>query len=80
MPKETFLNLKEDKKQRILEAGLREVSMHGYDKASVTRIVKGAGIATGSFYQYFEDMDDLFIYIALEAGQAEGRLYAAGAG
>ncbi|MBE0600257.1 MAG: TetR/AcrR family transcriptional regulator [Firmicutes bacterium] len=73
MPKETFLNLKEDKQQRILDAALREIAANGYDKASVTRIVKEAGIATGSFYQYFEDMDDLFIHIALEAGRLKTR-------
>lgn len=69
MPRETFHNLKADKQRRILQAALREVAEHGYEKASVTRIVKGAGIATGSFYQYFEDLDDLFICIALEAGR-----------
>jgi AcrR family transcriptional regulator len=69
VPRETFLNLREDKKQRILHAALHEIAENGYDKASVTRIVKGAGIATGSFYQYFEDLDDLFVYIALEAGK-----------
>ncbi len=31
--------------------------------------MKDAGIATGSFYQYFEDMDDLFVYVGLEAGR-----------
>ncbi len=69
LPKETFFNLKEEKQRRILDAALREIAAQGYDKASVTRIVKDAGIATGSFYQYFEDMDDLFIHIALEAGR-----------
>lgn len=73
MPKETFLNLKEDKKRRILDAALREIAENGYDKASVTRIVKDAGIATGSFYQYFEDMDDLFVYVGLEAGRLKTR-------
>lgn len=67
MPKETFLNLKEEKQQRILDAALREISTQGYDKASVTRIVKDAGIATGSFYQYFEDLADVFIYIGKQA-------------
>jgi AcrR family transcriptional regulator len=69
LPKDTFLNLNAEKRQRILDAALWEISTQGYDKASVTRIVKDAGIATGSFYQYFEDMDDLFIYVALEAGR-----------
>lgn len=69
LPRDTFLNLKEEKRQRILNAALHEIAGHGYDKASVTRIVKAAGIATGSFYQYFEDLDDLFICIGLEAGR-----------
>ena len=69
MPKDTFYNLKEEKQQRILDAAVREVGNNGYEKASVTRIVKDAGIATGSFYQYFEDMDDLVVYIGMEAGR-----------
>ena len=69
MPKETFFNLKEEKQQRILMAALHEIGEYGYDKASVTRIVKEAGIATGSFYQYFEDLDDLFVYIGREGGR-----------
>ncbi len=69
MPKDTFFNLKEEKQQRILTAALQEIAASGYDKASVTRIVKDAGIATGSFYQYFEDLDDLFVYVSLEAGK-----------
>ena len=73
MPKDTFLNLKEEKKERILNAALEDIAAYGYDKASVTRIVKRAGIATGSFYQYFEDLDDLFLYIAKRAGSLKAR-------
>ena len=69
MPKETFYNLKEEKQRRILGAALHEIAEYGYDKASVTRIVKEAGIATGSFYQYFADLDDLFVYVGMEAGR-----------
>jgi AcrR family transcriptional regulator len=69
LPKETFFNLKEEKRKRILDAGLKEIVNHGYDGASVTRIVKLAGIATGSFYQYFEDLDDLFVFITEEAAR-----------
>ena len=69
MPTETFYHLKEEKQQRILDAALHEIAENGYEKAGVTRIVKNAGIATGSFYQYFKNMEDLFIYVALEAGR-----------
>lgn len=69
LPKETFTNLKEEKRRRIFKAALHEIAEYGYENASVTRIVKNAGIATGSFYQYFEDMEDLFVYIGMEAGR-----------
>jgi len=69
LPKETYFNLKEEKQRRILNAALREIAENGFDKASVTRIVKDAGIATGSFYQYFEDLDDLFVFVGMEAGR-----------
>jgi len=69
LPKETFFNLKTEKQQRIVHAALHEIAENGYEKASVTRIVKDADIATGSFYQYFADLDDLFVYVGMEAGR-----------
>lgn len=38
---------------------------------SITRIVEKAGIAKGSFYQYFENKKDLFMYIIDEIGKAK---------
>jgi len=73
LPKDTFLNLKAEKRQRIMKAALREIAAQGYDKASVTRIVKGAGIATGSFYQYFEDLADVFVYIGQEGARLKAQ-------
>lgn len=35
-------------------------------EASIARIIKDADIPRGSFYQYFEDKDDLFTQIAAE--------------
>lgn len=68
MPKDTFFNLPENKKERILDAALDEFAEHSYHKASVNRIVKKADIAKGSFYQYFEDKKDLFKYIIEKSG------------
>ena len=64
MPKETFLNLPEEKQNRIIEAALDEFARQSYEKARVTVIAREAEIATGSFYQYFQDKKDLFKYIA----------------
>lgn len=63
MPKDTFLNLPEAKRQAIIEAAVDEFAANAYEQASVNRIVANAGIAKGSFYQYFEDKKDLFFYL-----------------
>ncbi|WP_105615240.1 TetR/AcrR family transcriptional regulator [Vallitalea okinawensis] len=63
MPKETFYNLQEEKRSMILKIAIEEFQKKGFDKASISNIVKDAGIAKGSFYQYFSDKKDLFKYI-----------------
>ena len=63
MPKETFFNLPESKKERVIEAALDEFATHPYHKVRITAIADQAGIAKGSFYQYFDDKKDLFKYI-----------------
>lgn len=63
MPKETFHNLPDEKKQLIEEAAISEFAALGYDRASITRIVDKCKIAKGSFYQYFNDKKDLFFYL-----------------
>lgn len=59
MAKDTFYNLSIDKKNMIISVTIDEFYQYGYDKASISRIVEKAGIAKGSFYQYFENKEDL---------------------
>lgn len=73
MPKDTFYNLKEEKKIKIYNAALSEFATHGFAKASVNRIVKVSGIATGSFYQYFTDIKDLFFYIIADVSAQQSK-------
>lgn len=63
MPKSTFLKLKEEKREKITEAALKEFSENSFNVASINQIVKDSDIAKGSFYQYFEDKEDLYNYI-----------------
>lgn len=63
MPKDTFLNLPETKRQLIEGAALDEFAAWGFDNASINRIVAECQIAKGSFYQYFADKQDLFLHI-----------------
>ncbi len=69
MPKDTFFNLSEEKRNSILKVAIAEFYKYGYEKSSVSRIVKECGIAKGSFYQYFEDKDDLFGFVLRISGE-----------
>ncbi|MGY3778566.1 TetR/AcrR family transcriptional regulator [Isobaculum melis] len=62
MPTKTFFNLPKDKQARLLEAARIEFSRTSLSEASIANIVKHAEIPRGSFYQYFEDKEDLFYY------------------
>ncbi|MEF3302194.1 TetR/AcrR family transcriptional regulator [Paenibacillus sp. GYB003] len=63
MPKETFHNLSEHKKRKIFDAAVLEFSVRRFSEASINQIVKTAGIPRGSFYQYFDDKEDIFQYM-----------------
>lgn len=69
MPKQTFLNLPEEKRKAFIETALHEFANNDYNTASVSKIVEKAGIAKGSVYQYFEDKQDLFMYLLDFANQ-----------
>ena len=63
MPKDTFFNLPKDKRTLICNVAIAEFAEYSFDQASINRIVAESGIAKGSYYQYFEDKQDLFSYI-----------------
>ena len=63
MPNQTFFNLPEKKRQKITELAIAEFASADYDTASISNIVKQAKIAKGSFYQYFVDKKELYLYV-----------------
>lgn len=63
MPRQTFFNLSEEKRAIIINAAVDEFAQYGLENASTNRIVRNSGIAKGSFYQYFEDKQDVFMYL-----------------
>lgn len=63
VPKLTFFNLPEDKKQTLIDAAKKEFSSAPLFDASISNIIKSAGISRGSFYQYFEDKEDAFFFL-----------------
>ncbi len=63
MPTQTFFRLPEEKRKRLIDAAWKEFSGVRFAKASINRIVQDARIPRGSFYQYFENKEDLFFYL-----------------
>jgi len=70
MPKKTFFNLPNGKREKILDIAITEFAENAYNAASISRIVRKAKIAKGSFYQYFENKKDLYRYL-IEFGTEE---------
>src|SRR3954449_12914403 len=46
-------------KQKIFDAATKVVGRHGYAEASVARITEQAGVAQGTFYNHFENRQEL---------------------
>lgn len=63
MPTETFFNLPEEKKSRIIAAIKKEFARVPYDKVSINKVIQDADISRGSFYMYFEDKKDMLMYV-----------------
>ena len=70
MPQKTFLNLSEDRKKEILNICFEEFAVYDYESASLSRIIDALGLAKGSFYRYFENKKDLYLYLADYAGKS----------
>jgi len=73
MPTATFTKLPEEKQERVLQACVKEFGIRNVREANLSNIVKDAGIARGSLYQYFPTKDDLYVYVyeTLRARRAE---------
>jgi len=63
MPTSTFFNLPREKRDKLLAAIKEELSRVPFEEVSINKIVRSAGIARGSFYQYFHDKPDMLGYI-----------------
>jgi len=52
--------LKDDVKNKIMAAALKEFKQYGYLHSSMRRIAQDAGITTGNIYRYFKNKEQLF--------------------
>ncbi len=63
MPTATFFRLPEEKRKRLIDACWGELTRARFTEVSINRIIAAAHIPRGSFYQYFEDKEDLIRYL-----------------
>jgi AcrR family transcriptional regulator len=75
MPQATFFNLSDNKRNLIISAAIDEFSSASYSTASINQICKKSNIAKGSFYQYFTDKMDLYVYIMTLAIEEKIRFF-----
>jgi AcrR family transcriptional regulator len=64
MPRPRFHKLPLEQQGAILRAALDEFAAHGFDAASLNRIIDEAGISKGSMYYYFDGKEDLYAHVA----------------
>jgi len=65
---EKFLKLDDDKKDRILNAAMKEFR-YGYMKASTDIIVKEASISKGLLFHYFGTKEQLYLFLVRRASE-----------
>ena len=58
-----FFDLKKDKQDRMMNAGLKVFATYGYKKASTDEIVAEAGISKGLLFHYFENKIGLYSFL-----------------
>jgi AcrR family transcriptional regulator len=63
LPRPRFHKLPPEHQQDILRAALEEFAAHGFNAASLNRIIDAAGISKGSMYYYFDGKEDLYAHV-----------------
>lgn len=61
MSRRRLQNLDDDRQKRLFESAAEEFAAHGFDGASLNRILEKAGMSKSSLYYYFDDKADLFV-------------------
>lgn len=74
MPKDTFFNLPEEKRNKILDSAMIQFSNKHYNKVTIDSIVDEAKIPKGSFYQYFTNKNDLYTYMFNHLGDTKSEM------
>jgi AcrR family transcriptional regulator len=60
MSRPRFEKLDAERQKRLFESAAEEFAAHGFDGASLNRILEKSGMSKSSLYYYFDDKADLF--------------------
>ena len=63
VPTKTFFNLNRDKQDRIMKAAVDTFANDYYSSVKLSDIIRSSKIPRGSFYQYFDDKKDIYVYM-----------------
>ena len=55
--------IEEKLRNNIINSGLKEFSLYGYEKASLNNILSEAEISKGRFYQYVKGKKEFYDYL-----------------
>lgn len=58
-----FLSIDEEKRERVINAALKEFALKGYTAASTNEIAKEAAISKGLVFHYFKSKKDLYFFL-----------------
>ncbi|MDA3931527.1 MAG: TetR/AcrR family transcriptional regulator [Tenericutes bacterium] len=60
MPKSTYYNIAKAKQKKLIDVGVLLFSKNQFEDVDVQMIVNLAGVPRGSFYAYFENLEDYY--------------------
>ena len=63
MPSETFYRLPGPKRKRIFDGVVELILNHPIEELTISHVVRQTGIPRGSFYQYFDSLEDTLRYV-----------------
>lgn len=70
-----FYTLEPEKRERIINAALKEFAQNGYEKASTNEIVREAKISKGSLFNYFNSKKELYLFLFEYIAEIINKIY-----
>lgn len=64
-----------EKRERIINAALKEFAQNGYESASTNVIIKEAEIAKGSLFKYFNSKKELYLFLFEYTAEIINKIY-----